>query len=69
VADGAGSHFEPQVFEAFASAEEEIKTIKRGLCDRSPRCSYEELRNVVRDVGICLPESKVPPSAIVSLSS
>src|SRR5436190_5511208 len=69
VKDGVGSHFDPQVFDAFNNAQDEIRTIKRGLCDRTPRYTYEQLRNVVRDVGISLPESSVQGAAHVAISS
>src|SRR5947208_10321290 len=55
--DGAGSHFDRQVFEAFNSSLAEIKEIKRSLSDRVPNYTYEELRDVARTVGVCLPDS------------
>ncbi len=67
--DGVGSHFDPQIFEAFNTSQTEIRAIKRGLSDRSPRYTYEELRNVVRDVGISLPESPAKAPSSVALSS
>ena len=67
--DGVGNHFDPQVFEAFESSQSEIRSIKRTLSDRAPRYSYEELRNVVRDVGISLPPSAVKGPSSVALSS
>ena len=63
--DGVGSHFDPQVFEAFNSSLTEIKAIKWSLSDRSPSYTFEELRNV----GICLPEPAGAVSAAVALSS
>ena len=67
--DGVGNHFDPQVFEAFNTSQSEIRSIKRSLSDRSPRYTYEELRNVVRDVGIALPVAAVKGPSSVALSS
>jgi len=67
--DGVGNHFDPQVFEAFDTSQSEIRAIKRELSDRSPRYTYEELRNVVRDAGISLPPSAVKAPSSVALSS
>ncbi len=68
--DGVGSHFDPQVFEAFNSSLPEIKAIKRKLSDRSPSYTFEELREVTRTVGACISsESKGVVSADAALSS
>jgi len=63
--DGIGSHFDPQVFEAFNSSLMEIKAIKWSLSDQAPSYTYEELRSV----GICLPELAGAGPADVALLS
>lgn len=69
LAEGKGSHFDPEVFEAFHSTLPKILEIKQNLSERSPNSDKTAIANEGPGTGVSRPESAIRALAEAVLST